>query len=88
VPRSNDCNVDTELILLLFRALIFGACGSDMHQMALRNYRLECFRAHWKVKDEATPTVSPEEQTEELLRVMAANGTKWAQRKSGNHMGI
>jgi hypothetical protein len=76
VPRSNDCNVDAELILLLFRALIFGACGSDMHQKALRNYRLEWFRAHWKVQDEATPDGQTEELKALKLRVKAANRPK------------
>jgi hypothetical protein len=54
-----------------------------MHQK-VKNVRLECFWALWKVQNEAIPTVPPEGQTEGWKafkpHAKAANVPQWAQR--------
>jgi hypothetical protein len=89
VPRSNDYNVGTELIVYVVGTClssVFGPCTK------MKIVRLNCFWALLKVQNEAIPTVPPKGQTEEWKALKrsakAASGTNMDTMQSGKHMGF
>jgi hypothetical protein len=54
-------------------------------QQKVKNFRLECFWALWKVQNKASPTVPPEGQTKEWKALKrsatAASEPQWVKRR-------